>query len=292
MKIRLNENQQETVEGLHTEFPYVLHRVELRDTKIPWHWHEELEFNYVVSGRAKVATTDKSYILHQDEACFINSNVLSIMVTEEAGKSCRIDSHLFHPVFLGGHFRSLFETKYLSPVLQNRNADLLAIRGENADERKLLKKLKHLAQIQEKNDVEFETRNILSEIWLLLIQEIKNLNYPQISARWEKKERIQTMMAFIHENYSEKLTLEEIADSALVSKRECLRCFQESIHKTPFAYLKEYRIEMAEKLLKTTELSVMEIGLRTGFSNNAYFGKTFKEVTGKTPGEYRKACPV
>lgn len=114
----------------------------------------------------------------------------------------------------------------------------------------------------------------------------------QVSGKPEKRDRIQTMMSFIHENYSEKLTLEDIAGSALISKRECLRCFQEAIHKSPFAYLKEYRIEMAEKLLKTTSLSVMEVGLRAGFSNNAYFGKTFKEMTGKTSGEYRKSCPV
>lgn len=96
------------------------------------------------------------------------------------------------------------------------------------------------------------------------------------------------MMSYIQQNYQNKISLEDIASSASVSKRECLRCFQISIHKTPFAYLMDYRIEMAEKLLKTTDLSVIDIALQTGFSNGAYFGMIFKKNCGITPGEYRK----
>ena len=96
------------------------------------------------------------------------------------------------------------------------------------------------------------------------------------------------MMSFIHENYAGKISLDEIAGAGLVSKRECIRCFAECIKKTPFEYVQEYRIRMAERFLRETDLQVTEIAFRTGFSNSAYFGKVFKEQTGKTPGEYRR----
>ena len=53
-------------------------------------------------------------------------------------------------------------------------------------------------------------------------------------------------------------------------------------------YVQDYRIRQAEKLLTETDLSVTEIAYATGFSGSAYFGKVFKNLTGKTPGNYRK----
>ena len=96
------------------------------------------------------------------------------------------------------------------------------------------------------------------------------------------------MMSFIQENYVEKLTLEQIADAASISTRECLRCFRESIRQSPTDYLIEYRVQVAKKLLETTNLSITEIALRCGFNSNSYFTKIFHRSCGKTPNAYRK----
>ncbi|MDC7286423.1 AraC family transcriptional regulator [Blautia schinkii] len=288
MKIRVKENQLEAIEGLHTEYPYVLHHVNLKETKVPWHWHEELEFDYVVSGTIKVVTASKTYIFHKNEACFINTNVLCLVGEAHDGEECILDSHLFHPVFLSGHFKSVFETKYLDPVLQNKKIEVMEIRGENKYQTEMLKKLRQVSFLQSKENMEFETRNLFSEIWVLLLKEIENLRYEDTPVKLASQERIQTMMVFIHENYQNKISLRDIAASAMVSERECLRCFQESIHKTPFEYLLDYRIETAERLLRTTNMPVTDIAMETGFSSAAYFGKVFKNISGKTPGAFRK----
>ena len=96
------------------------------------------------------------------------------------------------------------------------------------------------------------------------------------------------MMSYIHEHYQEKISLEDIARSAAVGRRECLRCFQSLIRKSPFEYLLDYRVEMAQRLLRTSQLSILDIALQTGFSNEAYFCKVFKRICGKTPNTYRK----
>lgn len=288
MRMKVKENQLETIEGINPEYPYVLHHVNLGDTKVPWHWHVEVEFVYVISGCLKLSTTGKSYLFQKNEAFFINTNVLCTMESENSGQPGTIDSHLFHSVFLSGHFKSVFETKYVEPVLQNKKLEILAIRGENTRQQELLAKLRKVSYLQKKENTEFQTRNLFSDIWILLLEEIKYQDRTDLPLKQYSQERIQSMMSFIHQNYQNKITLEEIASSASVSKRECLRCFQRSIHKTPFAYLVDYRIEMAEKLLKTTDLSVVDIALQTGFSNGAYFGMIFKKNCGKSPGEYRK----
>ena len=56
------------------------------------------------------------------EGFFINTNVLCSMENQD---HCQIDSHLLNSTFLAGHFKSIFETKYLEPVLQNKKLDIL-----------------------------------------------------------------------------------------------------------------------------------------------------------------------
>lgn len=286
MKLQIRSNQMEEVEGLHNEYPYAFHHVDMSKTVVPWHWHEALEFDYVVEGSVKISTTSRTLTFHKNEAYFTNSNVLTAVTQAD---NCILDSHLFHPVFLGGHFKSVFETKYLNPVIQNRNLDLICIRGQTDIERKLLSKLRQLSGLQAQADVEFQTRNLLSDIWLLLLDHIQNTDSNMYSTAPKNQDRILTMMAFIQENFAEKLTLEEIADAASVSTRECLRCFRSSIHQSPMDYLIEYRVQMAKKLLETTGLSITDIALRCGFNSSSYFTKIFHRSCGKTPNAYRKA---
>lgn len=285
MEIRINQNQAEEIEGLTVEYPYVLHRVDLRETKIPWHWHEEVEFVYIREGSMRLLTAGQERIFQKGQGFFINTNVLCSMEDQE---HCVLDSHLMHSTFLGGHFKSVFETKYLDPVLQNKKLDILELRGASENQKKLLGKLRAASRLQQEPDTEFQTRNVFSEIWLLLEKETDRLSYSEKPVQPVRQERLQQMLQFIQQNYQKKVNLEEIAASAAVGKRECLRCFQACIQKTPFEYLIEYRIEMSKKLLQNSDLPVLEIAMETGFSSAAYYGKVFKEICGMTPGAYRR----
>ena len=62
MIIKLKSNRKEMVEGLTPEFPYVLHRADLGTMRVPWHWHEEVEFNYVEKGSVELSTTDQKLL--------------------------------------------------------------------------------------------------------------------------------------------------------------------------------------------------------------------------------------
>lgn len=283
MKLRIQSNQMEEVEGLYNEYPYAFHHVDMSQTAVPWHWHEAVEFCYVQTGSVKVSTAGQSQVFQKGEGFFINSNVLTAMTD---APDCIIDSHLFHPVFLGGHFKSVFETKYLNPVIQNRHLDLLPLRGDSQTQKQLLGKLCQLSRLQDSADVEFQTRNLLSEIWLLLLQE---LAHTQLKASLPKnQDRLLNMLAYIQENFDRKLTLQEIAEASAVSTRECLRCFQASIRQSPMEYLMDYRVQAATKLLETTDLSVTEIAMRTGWGSSSYFAKMFHRLRGKTPNAHRK----
>lgn len=282
--IKIDKHQVEEIQGMSSSYPYVLHRVCLKDNKIPWHWHAELELDYITSGTLHVHTTTGDYTFAAGEAFFMNTNVLSSM---ESPDGCCMESHLFHPIFLTGHFHSIYETKYMNPIIQNRYLEILEIQNDSEQQKEILSLLRKVSKLQEMEDTEFQTRNIFSSIWLLLLQEVNDgkLVHNKVSA--DRQERLLTMLSYIHRNYDQKISLEELAAYASVSKRECQRCFQNGIRKSPSEYILEYRLEKAKELLKETDFQITEIAFRTGFSSSSYFGKMFKNYAGMSPLDFR-----
>lgn len=288
MELIIRHDRMQEVEGVTAEYPYVLNRADSSRMRVPWHWHEEVEFSYVRQGVLRVSISGQSYVFRAGEGFFLNANVLHTMGPEEPDRPVLWDSHMLHPMLLSGPYKSVFDAKYLSPVLKNRTFELAAFRGETARQREILRLLQQVSAVQETPYSEFRTRNLFSDLWLQLLQEMETLERQSALPKSVDQERIQMMLAFIHRNYAEKITLEQIASSAMISKRECLRCFQTAIGKPPVAYLLEYRIQKAEQLLRATGLSVTEIAMQTGFSGSAYFAKMFRELRGMSPGQYRK----
>ena len=102
------------------------------------------------------------------------------------------------------------------------------------------------------------------------------------------RERMKYMLTFIHKNYSEDISLGDIAKEAFIGEREALRCFARTIGTSPIEYLQKYRIYTAAELLRKSELPVTEICLQAGFNSPSYFSKIFCRMLGMTPREYRK----
>lgn len=83
------------------------------------------------------------------------------------------------------------------------------------------------------------------------------------------------------------LDLEAVAARAGYSRYHFLRAFKGAYGETPRQYLTHRRIERAEDLLRTANLSVTEICHLVGFSSVGTFSARFKSWTGLTPSEYR-----
>ena len=72
-----------------------------------------------------------------------------------------------------------------------------------------------------------------------------------------------------------------------VSEAHFARSFKEAFGAPPHRYLLSRRIERAKALLRDTDLPVTEIAFQTGWSSLGTFGRTFRDVTGESPGELR-----
>lgn len=285
-----DQNQVEKIEGMTVEFPYCMHERNLTDFVVPWHWHDELELGYIEKGTSVIRTIDQDYPVHQGNGFFINANVMDTKINGNPGQPAMEINHIFHPIFIGGHFGSRITSKYMNPILQNHQISVHVIQRGTKEADAVLNHLILLKEINAEPGQEIAIRNTLSAAWLLLLEEIeKHFKAPQI-AETEKQNRIKSMISYIHRNFGNKLALEEIAAAANISPREANRIFQKAIQQTPFEYLMHYRLNRAKELLSHSELSITEISYQCGFTDSTYMGKQFKKAYGITPRDYRRAA--
>lgn len=95
------------------------------------------------------------------------------------------------------------------------------------------------------------------------------------------------IMQYINTYYNENITLKDVAKVVNLNPNYISQLFKKLAGSNFSHYLTDLRITNAKKMLTTTDISINEISLQTGFNDYFYFLKTFKKYTGKTPSEYR-----
>lgn len=93
---------------------------------------------------------------------------------------------------------------------------------------------------------------------------------------------------YIDEHYSEKITIEDLANVALCSIQNVYRIFQKNFDLSPHNYINRIRLEKASVLLENSDHSVAEISETAGFDDPAYFSKLFKKRYRLSPKKYRE----
>lgn len=88
-------------------------------------------------------------------------------------------------------------------------------------------------------------------------------------------------------SYAEPLDLDALARAANVSRSHFVRRFAEAYGETPMRYLTRRRIERAQDLLRSANLTVTEICVMVGFSSLGSFSTRFRELVGESPTAYR-----
>lgn len=101
-------------------------------------------------------------------------------------------------------------------------------------------------------------------------------------------QKFDSVTNYIYEHCTEKITLEKTAAFAGFSKYYFSRIFKEHYQMSFPEYIASLRVAKAAELLENSSLSILEIAMRSGFSNLSSFNRTFKEVNHCTPSQFRK----
>ena len=99
--------------------------------------------------------------------------------------------------------------------------------------------------------------------------------------------RLRRVLSAIAENYESDLSLSELARVAEMSTFHFAREFKRTTGTTPHQYLIKFRVEHAKELLTESELPLVEVSSRSGFSHQSHFTRLFHRLTGMTPQSYR-----
>ena len=92
--------------------------------------------------------------------------------------------------------------------------------------------------------------------------------------------------------YAQPLDIPSLARIAVVSEAHFIRTFRDTFGETPHRYLQRRRVERSMFLLRETDRSVTDICLDVGFTSLGTFSRTFREIVGKSPTEYRDSAEV
>ena len=269
-------------------FPIAFYHDDLDRESVPWHWHDELEAVLVESGVMEISAGTRRYVLGAGQGLFINAGVLHAG-RGRVGTHCKYHSLVFHPRLIGGGIDSIFWQAYLRPLIAGGMKSVV-LDGAQPWHRQALDAIERAWQ-EGANDApgfEFRVRAALSELIFLLCRQIPTQRTRATEKAQRDTERIKQMLRYIDQNYAEALTAPAIAASAMISESECLRCFRSTIGIPPIQYLKQYRVQKAAELIASTDRKIADIAASCGFPDTSYFTRSFREIKGVTPGEYRR----
>lgn len=104
----------------------------------------------------------------------------------------------------------------------------------------------------------------------------------------KKRDQVDELIHYMHENIEQQLTLNHLAKLSGMSASHLSLLFHRKTSCSPLQYLKHLRIQKACQLLDFTDMKIIQISPKVGFSDALYFTRIFKKETGLSPKEYRE----
>lgn len=231
------------------------------------HWHEHMELLFIIRGNISVRCEGKIFEAKAGECLIIDGNELHQGAGGEAEYLC---------INIPRSMMGAQNVKY-KRVVSDSNINQLALNiiheHTHGDEES------HIA--------------IMGYINLL----IAILNRKHIYKKYDtegyniyskKTIMLNKVIAFLEDNYSEQISLNEVSQLANVNKSYLCKEFRQYTGKTINEYINYLRCMKAKEFLISTDISITEISYICGFNDPNYFARKFKQIMGVCPSEIRK----
>ena len=249
-----------------------------------WHYHPEYEIVFVRKGSGKIHIGEHLTSYEEGELVFIGPNLPHtgfgygvIGEHEEIVVQLRDD-------FLGDGFFTRPEMQHIQNLF-SRAKQGLAFHGKA--KRIAATKLQKMLQLSHFERL-VELLNIFQT--LATTDEFVTLNTAGTLFDFSHKDenRINKVYEYVQQNYRQPIDIQAVADLVNLAVPSFCRYFKKITHLTYTDFVNEYRVNQACRLL-FENLSVADICFEVGFNNISHFNKTFKQLKGKSPREYRLA---
>ena len=260
--------------------------------QFPVHWHEEIEIIYVEEGKLHVKIGEQDMDGEAGDLFFVNPRELHLMSSPD-GK-VKYYTLLFPIEFISFQSLDELEANLLAPIRSNQ-----LMLPQQLTDAALKKRVREIVvKLIEDNrkihhldirEIGLSSHHLQTRIYLLQILQMLYEAGALTKAETAGNSNMQKeLLGYIQNHYTEKITLSMLAEEFHLSEKYISRYFVEHFY-LPFSnYVVHLRLTHAKQLLETTEESVTEIALQSGFSNVSYFIRAFKNAYDKPPLKYRK----
>jgi YesN/AraC family two-component response regulator len=248
------------------------------------HYHGTYEIYYLLSGQRAYFIKDRSYLILPGDLLFINKFEVHKMSLVGSPAHERIvinfsDTFINHNDPL--HHSELFSAfHHPTSILRLKLQEQIIVQSIMS---KLTREL-----IEKNSGYEIYTKLLLTELLLFASRFVSREGSAVQEHAAPQHRKITEIVRYINQSYSEPITLQHLAKQFYISPFYLCRAFKEVTGFTFNAYLNTTRMREAQKLLKESKLKIIEIAAAVGIDNVSHFGRTFKQLTGTTPVQYRK----
>ena len=238
------------------------------------HWHYEIEFWYLIEGAAEIFINNKNFILIPGDSVIANSG--EVHSGKRKSKTVKYLCIRFSHVFL---IKNLPYEK--CPVFENYIQN----------DQNFIKLCARLCE-EEKNNDEYYNLSVKGLFYELLVLLMRSYNKGFTNYRGIvnlcQMARVSDALKFINEHLTEKITLNQVAESSNLSVSRISHLFNETFGVSVVEYINLWRVYNGLNLLETTDYNISQIARMSGFDDSNYFSRLFKKIYHKSPSEVRK----
>lgn len=255
---------------------------------IPYHWHPETEIITVETGRVSLTIADQVYEGERGDVFFAAGEDLHEI--RAAGRENQFLSFVFAANFLRFAHADRVDSELLAPLEEGRLCFATELRRGQPGQAEIRALLAQMVQacVEKRAGYQLAVKAALLGIvsigashGLLVTRKIPlRLDY--------KAKQLKSILGYLKDHFSEQLRLADVASHFGLSPQYFSGFFRENFGRTLTQHINSLRIEQAARLLRETDLPIMEISFRVGYDNLSYFIKRFRAVYGVPPSHYRR----
>lgn len=254
---------------------------------VPLHWHGEFEINFVIEGCAEFICGDNKFVSSEGDIIIIPPNMLHAVYPHQNSRQL-YDTIVFSHEMLGTAENDRCAAKCLKPLACGNFELNSLITKEHIRYDEIRAAVETIFSCAKGNTPLLDMlmkSELLRLFWLLETNGDISLNSQGTSQRIEV---IRPAIAYMNENFSENIKIEQLAEIVCLSKSYFMRRFQAAAGVGAIEYLSQLRIKKACEFLSQTDKPITETAFVCGFRNVSNFNRLFLKMVGCTPREYRR----
>lgn len=290
--MNINEYQLYEEVKAHTsiDFPYNTYicSIPLNFKQVPLHWHSEIEIIVIKKGCGIVTVDLKKQKVTIGDIIFIRSGQLH-SIEQDGSNYMEYENILFKKELLISGEYDLCAKNFIIPLIEGNIPSatfFTSVLHYYNDVANCINEIDILCSEQPEG-YQLLLKSILFRLIYIIISHKESIEITS-TIQTKSLEKLKYILKYVEEHYAEHITIEEMAKLTFYSKSHFMKFFKSHIGTGFIDYLNNYRLMMSEQMLKTSDLSVIEIAQLSGFDNISYFNRIFKKKYNLSPSKLRK----